>query len=75
MSIEAEGERMLLLFKKSDGTWTDPIDIAEFIGREMGYCPIVTPDSKYLFFLSGFEKMYAPFWVDAGFIEQLRPKE
>jgi ankyrin repeat protein len=75
MSIEAEGERMLLLFRKSDGTWTEPIDIAEYIGREMGYCPVVTPDSGYLFFLSGLEKMYAPYWVDAGFIEQLRPKE
>lgn len=75
VSIESEGERMVLMFRKSDGSWTEPIDIAKYIGREMGYCPIVTHDSKFLFFLSGLERMYAPYWVDASFIEELRPKE
>ncbi|UCC43339.1 MAG: ankyrin repeat domain-containing protein [Candidatus Zixiibacteriota bacterium] len=75
VSIEREGERMALMFRRNDGNWTEPVDIAEYIGREMGYCPIVTHDSKYLFFLSGLERMYAPFWVNAGFIEELRPKE
>jgi ankyrin repeat protein len=75
ISIESEGERMALMFRKNDGSWTEPIDIAKHIGREMGFCPVVTHDSKYLFFLSGLEKMYAPYWVEASFIEELRPKE
>jgi ankyrin repeat protein len=75
VSKEREGERLILLFKKKDGSWTEPIDIGEYIGVEMGYCPVVTHNSEYLFFLSGLERMYAPYWVDAGFIEELRPKE
>ncbi|UCC79296.1 MAG: hypothetical protein JSW64_13640, partial [Candidatus Zixiibacteriota bacterium] len=74
ISIENEGERMALMFRKDDGSWTEPIDIGKYIGREMGYCPIVTHDSNFLFFLSGLEKMYAPYWVDASFIEELRPR-
>jgi ankyrin repeat protein len=75
VSIEREGERLVLLFKKSDGSWTEPIEIAGHIGVEIGYCPVVTPDSRYLFFVGGLGGMYAPYWVDVGFIEELRPKE
>jgi hypothetical protein len=34
-----------------------------------GLCPAVTPDGKYMFFI-GRGDIY---WVDAAFIEKLRP--
>jgi len=59
-----------ILFRKRDGSWTDGIDIADYIGIGGGECPIVTHDGKYLFFISS-----ASYWVDASFIEELRKKE
>ena len=60
---------LVVMFKKKDGTWTDPIDIGNGIntaGHEL--CPIVTYDGKYLFYTSNFQY----FWVKADIIEQLR---
>jgi hypothetical protein len=35
----------------------------------------ITRYNKYLFFISGLGDLYTPYWVDVGFIEELRPKE
>jgi hypothetical protein len=39
-----------------------------------GDCPLVTTDGKYLFFRDDLNGSLRPFWIDAGFIEELRPK-
>lgn len=40
-------------FKKHDGTWEDPIGLGPNINSSsMDKCPILSPDSKYLFFVS-----------------------
>lgn len=60
---------LLIMFKKKDGTWTDPINMGDGIntpGHEL--CPIVTHDGKYLFYSSNWQY----FWVKADRIEQLR---
>jgi len=59
-----------ILFRKRDGSWTDGIDITDYIGIGGGECPIVTHDGKYLFFIFG-----TSYWVDASFIKELRKKE
>ncbi len=59
-----------ICFRLPDGSWTKPIDLKPAMNiSSNGICPIVSPDSKYLFFNGGFNDIY---WVDAGFIETLR---
>lgn len=70
--ISANG--LKILFRKSDGSWTKEKDITEIVGCE-GLCPIVTHDGKYLFFLHNVGDKILPYWVDASFIEELRPVE
>ena len=66
VSAEMDKEFLMILFKKKDGSWTQGKDITDIIGKT-GMCPIVTPDGKYLFFISDI-----PYWVDAFFIKELR---
>lgn len=73
-NIEDEGERMFIIFKKKDGAWTEPLDLADIVGVKHGFCPMVTPDGRYLFFLSMLDGLYAPYWMEASFIEELRKK-
>jgi len=47
----------------------------EIVGVNRVSCPIVTHDGKYLFFISDLDGKAVPYWVDAGFIEELRKKE
>ena len=54
-----------LCFKSKGDKWNEPIDLQQYIGNNV--CCIVSPDGKYLFKDS--------YWVDASFIEELRPKE
>jgi len=64
---------LYILFKKTDGSWTEGKNISENIGTSGELlCPIVTNDGKYLFFLKGVGDRTIPYWVDASFIEDLR---
>jgi hypothetical protein len=64
---------LYILFKKRDGSWTNGKNISEYIGTSGELlCPILTNDSKYLFFLKGVGDRTIPYWVDASFIEDLR---
>ena len=63
-----------ILFRKKDGSWTGCKSITEIIGYS-GHCPIVTHDGRYLFFVHNVGDKFIPYWVDASFIEELRPKE
>ncbi len=59
-------------FKQNDGSWTK----AESLGNVLknAACPYVSPDRKYLFFLKSGQGYNDVYWVDAGFIEKMRPK-
>jgi ankyrin repeat protein len=63
-------------FKKKDGTWTNAINLGDKINATLhDQCPTVTPDGKYLFFLSvGKDRPWGIYWVGAGIIEELRKK-
>ncbi|MEP0266292.1 hypothetical protein [Dokdonia sp.] len=63
-------------FRQKDGSWGAAINLGAQINTELSEVHgSVTPDGKYFFFrrtLSNGEKNRM--WVDAGFIEALRPK-
>jgi ankyrin repeat protein len=62
--------RFYISYRKEDGSWMNPIDLGEKINSvEYALCPAVTPDGKYMFFIGGGDI----YWVDAGFIEELKP--
>ena len=56
---------LLISFRSKDGAWSSAIDLGHDINSdENDLCPTLSPDGKYLFFLStrdGKSKMY---WVD-----------
>ncbi len=73
---------LYISYRQNDGSWTEAINLGDQINSDgwdgAGY---VTPDGKYLFF----NRTVSPgvddglpnvdlFWVDAQFIEALRPK-
>ncbi len=63
-------------YKKEDGTWTKAKNLGEKINtpaREDGV--VVSPDGKFLFFMSRRNGTGEFFWVDAKIIENLRPKD
>jgi hypothetical protein len=75
---EPNGPRgdLYICFRKKDGAWTRAKNMGETInsnGSEI--CPIVSPDGKYLFYLTAKSGVYGPHWVDAKIIEDLRPRE
>jgi ankyrin repeat protein len=58
-------------FLDEQGAWTEPVSLDEQIHSMGGICPTVSPDGRYVFFNTGSDDNY---WVDAGFIEQLRAR-
>ena len=74
--------KLFICFRKSDGRWTKPRDLSNIIGLDgintdilHGDCPLVTTDGKYLFFRHDLNGSLRPFWMEAGFIEELRKTE
>ena len=67
---------LFISFKKKDGQWGDAICLNEVVGcPTASQCTSVTPDGKYLFYVSwGFEQ-WAAYWVKSDVIEKLRPKD
>lgn len=68
-SYRDPGAGIYACFRRSDGTWSPAIPLHDGLGiPPVGQCAL-SHDGKYLFFcLAG--DMY---WVDAGFLEELRP--
>ncbi|GHA15037.1 hypothetical protein GCM10008090_25740 [Arenicella chitinivorans] len=62
---------LYISFRKKDGSWGEAINMGDKVNTESweagGY---VTPDGKYLFF----NRHHDMYWVNAKFIEDLRPK-
>jgi len=61
---------IFISYKDKSGKWL-PALMAEGGTKEKGgLSPRISPDGKYLFYVNG-----GMFWMPAGFIEELRPKE
>lgn len=72
-------------FRDSEGNWGEPINLGEDVNSEISdYCPMVSPDGKYLFFsriksdpLDGGWPNVAEgnvYWVDIEVVHRLRPE-
>jgi len=61
-------------FKKMDGSWTDRVPLGDEINaRGLNGSPRVTPDGKYIFFVSAGEgRPWGIYWVSADIIDRLR---
>lgn len=75
---EEKASDLYISYKLRNNKWTKPIDLGLNINQKgkMDLCPTISPDGKHLFFIS---RRNGPdfqiFWVDAGFIKELKPKE
>ena len=66
---------LFISFRTKDGRWGDAIRLNEVIGcPTASQCTAVTPDGKFLFYVSWGYEAWAAYWVKADFIEKLRPK-
>jgi hypothetical protein len=70
-SYRDPGAGIYASFRRPDGAWSPAVPLHDRLGiPPVGQCAL-SPDGKYLFFcLAG--DLY---WVDAGFLDELRPRE
>ena len=62
-------------FRKPDGGWINAVNMGGAINSKASErCPTVTPDGKYLFFISNRSGNYDYYWLDAKIIIELRSK-
>ena len=74
------GGDLFVLYRRADGGWGEPAHLGNTINTEhTEFCPMVTPDGKYLFFSrlhggGGWSKATAGdvYWVDAKILDQFR---
>jgi hypothetical protein len=67
------GADLYISFRREDGTWSEPRNLGDTINSsDYDLCPIVSPDSEYFFFTRHRAGVGDVYWVDSGFIEQLR---
>lgn len=63
-----------VVFRKQDGSWTQPVNMGNTVNSAaQEYIPYITPDGKYFFFTTNISGNRDIYWVDAGFIADLRP--
>ena len=64
-------------FRGSDGEWCAPVCLGpEINSPRQELCPMVSPDGRYLFFISQRDRQESGvYWVRADFLEALRPAE
>ncbi len=63
------GADLYISFRQPDGTWGQGVNMGETINSaDIDYCPMVTPDGKYLFYTQGNDIK----WVDARIIDAYR---
>ena len=77
LGYEDDEADLHISYRLKNNKWTKPIDLGPDINIKgnMDLCPMVSPDGKYMFFISRRPGPdYGLYWVDAGFIEDLRPK-
>jgi ankyrin repeat protein len=67
-------DKLHVSFKRKDGSWTDRIPLGDEINaRGLNGSPRVTPDGKYIFFVSAGERRpWGIYWVSAGVIDRLK---
>lgn len=71
------GADLYISFRQADGSWGPSINLGDKINSERSDSyPTITPDGKYMLFNRSIDENNVDiYWVDAGFIEELRPKK
>ncbi len=60
-------------YRGEDGTWSEPIHLGEPINGPKGdMCPNLSPNGEWLFYVRH-DDAFNIYWVEASFIEELRP--
>ncbi len=72
---------LFISYKKQDGTWDEAINMGETINETNAMWPYVSPDGKYLFFVSNKNSIndeesmvWQVYWMDAGVIDDFFKK-
>ncbi|MDJ0712192.1 MAG: hypothetical protein QNJ14_17510 [Woeseiaceae bacterium] len=66
---------LFITFRTADGGWTDAVNLGPNINSDQhDYTPIVSPDGKFFFLTRSGDHPGDLYWVDAGFIEDMRTK-
>jgi hypothetical protein len=63
--------RLFVIFKKRDGSWTDPISLSKYI-QQHAFCAWITCDGQYIFFHSQDDEKGNIYWVSADIIQQVK---
>ena len=64
---------LYISFRNKEGTWNAPVNMGEDINSEdYDYCPILSPDGKYLFFSSSRSGNGDVYWVDAKILDEFK---
>lgn len=73
------GADLYVSFRERDGKWSAPVNLGGTINSDqIDFCPMVTPDGKYLFFSRRWGTTWEEtteaevYWVDARILEQFR---
>ena len=67
---------LYICFADDRGDWTEPVNMGDKINSgSYDYCPILSPDGKYLFFSSSRSGRGDVYWIDADVINELKPDE
>ena len=62
-------------FRTADDEWTAAVSLGDLVNTDGNdLCPVVSPDGKYLFYTRTTPNGYGVFWLNASFLESLRPK-
>lgn len=72
-----EESDLYISYRLGNNKWTKPHNLGADINSKgnLDLCPIISPDAKVMFFLSRSRgNDFEIYWVDAGFIEQMKPK-
>ncbi len=66
---------LYISFREGDGSWTKPVNMGEnFNSPGLDNRPSITPDGKFLFYVTAKSGNRDIYWVDARIIEDLKPR-
>jgi len=72
-STDRYGADLYASFRTSTGSWSAAVNLGRDVNSDgHDLCPIVSPDGKYLFFLSMRQGDSDVYWVDIEVVERLR---
>jgi Tol biopolymer transport system component len=67
---------LYISYKKQDGTWTKSKNMGYLVNSyAYDWGPAVSPDGKYLFYISYRTQNHEVYWIDAKIVDMLKPDD